>query len=78
MHRLLLIDDDEALAGPLTQYLARFDLQLEAVTRPSAALARQMIEKGILTQDEIDARVAEVRQRLDETGELELQEGAHS
>jgi len=40
MHRLLLIDDDEALAGPLTQYLARFDLQLEAVTRPSAALAR--------------------------------------
>lgn len=40
MHRLLLIDDDEALAGPLTQYLARFDLQLEAVTRPSEALAR--------------------------------------
>ncbi len=40
MHRLLLIDDDEALAGPLAQYLARFDLQLHAVTRPSAALAR--------------------------------------
>ena len=40
MHRLPLIDDDEALAGPLAQYLARFDLQLEAVTRPSAALAR--------------------------------------
>ena len=40
MHRLLLIDDDEALAGPLTQYLARFDFQLEAVTRPSAAVAR--------------------------------------
>jgi OmpR family response regulator RpaB len=40
MHRLLLIDDDEALAGPLAQYLARFDLQLEAVTRPSAALQR--------------------------------------
>ena len=45
MHRLLLIDDDEALAGPLTQYLARFDLQLEAVTRPSAALERLAAER---------------------------------
>jgi len=45
MHRLLLIDDDEALAGPLTQYLARFDLQLEAVTRPSAALERLARER---------------------------------
>jgi OmpR family response regulator RpaB len=45
MHRLLLIDDDEALAGPLTQYLARFDLQLEAVTRPSVALARLGAER---------------------------------
>ncbi len=45
MHRLLLIDDDEALAGPLSQYLARFDLQLEAVTRPSAALQRLAAER---------------------------------
>jgi OmpR family response regulator RpaB len=45
MHRLLLIDDDEALAGPLAQYLARFDFQLEAVTRPSAALARLAVER---------------------------------
>ncbi|MCE4557700.1 response regulator transcription factor [Roseateles cellulosilyticus] len=45
MHRLLLIDDDEALAGPLTQYLARFDLQLEAVTRPSFALQRLAAER---------------------------------
>jgi len=45
MHRLLLIDDDEALAGPLTQYLARFDLQLEAVTRPSLALERLAAER---------------------------------
>ncbi|MFT7772654.1 response regulator transcription factor [Roseateles sp.] len=45
MHRLLLIDDDEALAGPLTQYLARFDLQLEAVTRPSVALQRLAAER---------------------------------
>lgn len=45
MHRLLLIDDDEALAGPLAQYLARFDFQLEAVTRPSVALARLAAER---------------------------------
>ncbi|MGQ3050412.1 MAG: response regulator transcription factor [Roseateles sp.] len=45
MHQLLLIDDDEALAGPLTQYLARFDFRLEAVTRPSAALARLAAER---------------------------------
>jgi OmpR family response regulator RpaB len=45
MHRLLLIDDDEALAGPLKQYLVRFDLQLEAVTRPSAALERLAVER---------------------------------
>ncbi|MDR7295013.1 OmpR family response regulator RpaB [Pelomonas aquatica] len=45
MRRLLLIDDDEALAGPLAQYLARFDLQLEAVTRPSQALARLGTER---------------------------------
>ena len=31
-----------------------------------------MIEKGYLTQDEIDAKVAQVRKRLAETGELEL------
>jgi hypothetical protein len=40
--------------------------------RWTATLQRQMIEKGFLTQDEIDAKVAEVRQRLAETGELEL------
>ncbi|MGC4064115.1 MAG: response regulator [Polyangiaceae bacterium] len=45
MHRLLLIDDDEALAGPLAQYLARFDLQLQAVTRPSEAQARLAAER---------------------------------
>ena len=40
--------------------------------RWSAALQRQMIDKGILTQDEIDQRVAEVRHRLLETGEMEV------
>jgi len=45
MHRLLLIDDDEALAAPLASYLARFDFALSAVTRPSAALARLADER---------------------------------
>lgn len=45
MARLLLLDDDEALAGPLAQYLARFDFQLEAVTRPSEALKRLASER---------------------------------
>jgi two-component system, OmpR family, response regulator len=50
MHRLLLIDDDEALAGPLSQYLARFDFELSAVTRPSLALQR-------LASDAFDALI---------------------
>ncbi|WP_349745026.1 response regulator transcription factor [Roseateles cavernae] len=40
MPHLLLIDDDEALAAPLAQYLARFDFTLEAATSPSVALRR--------------------------------------
>jgi hypothetical protein len=40
--------------------------------RWTAALSRQMVDKGILTQDEIDRRVAEVRKRLAEAGELAL------
>ena len=34
--------------------------------RWAAALARQLIDKGILTQDEIDAKVAEIRKGLGE------------
>lgn len=40
--------------------------------RWTAALMRALIDKGVLTQEEIDARVKTVRQRLAETGELEL------
>ncbi len=40
--------------------------------RWTAALMRALIDKGVLTQDEIDARVKIVRERLAETGELEL------
>ncbi len=42
--------------------------------RWTAALQRQLIDKGVLTQDEIDAKVAQVRQRLADTGELELRD----
>ena len=44
MHRILLIDDDEELAGPLASYLARFDLALDATPRPSLGLARLAAE----------------------------------
>jgi nitrile hydratase subunit beta len=34
--------------------------------RWTAALARQLIDKGVFTQDEMDAKVAEIRARLGE------------
>lgn len=40
MHKLLLIDDDEKLAGPLSEYFARFDLTLENITNPIQGIAR--------------------------------------
>ena len=43
--------------------------------RWTAALSRQMVDRGVLSQDEIDAKVAQVRQRLAATGELELAPG---
>jgi hypothetical protein len=43
--------------------------------RWTAALSRQMIDRGVLTQDEIEAKVREIRNRLSETGELELSPG---
>ncbi len=53
MHRVLLIDDDEALAAPPAAYLKRFDLELESAVRPSAGLAR-------LAQGGIDAVILDV------------------
>ena len=53
MRRVLLIDDDEALAPPLATYLRRFDFELESATRPSAGLAR-------LAQGGIDAVILDV------------------
>jgi OmpR family response regulator RpaB len=53
MPHVLLIDDDENLAPPLTEYLRRFDLELESATRPSAGLAR-------LARGGIDAVILDV------------------
>ena len=38
MAKVLLVDDDEQLAGPLAVYFKRFDLQLESANRPSLGL----------------------------------------
>ena len=38
MPRILLIDDDQDLAGPLREYLARFDLDLQAAQHPEQGL----------------------------------------
>lgn len=46
--------------------------RLNYYERWTATLSRQMIEKGYLTQDEIDERVRQIRERLTRDGELEL------
>ncbi len=53
MPRILLIDDDEQLGPPLAAYFARFEMQLEHATRPSAGLAR-------LRQGGFDAAILDV------------------
>ncbi len=53
MPHILLIDDDEGLAGPLAAYLRRFDFTLEAAVRPSEGLAR-------LARGGIDAVILDV------------------
>ena len=40
MSRILLIDDDQALATPLSEYFARYGLTLESATLPSQGLER--------------------------------------
>ena len=39
MSQILLIDDDAQLGGPLTTYLARYDMQLSHALSPSAGMA---------------------------------------
>ena len=53
MHRILLIDDDTQLGGPLAAYFSRFDMALEHCLRPSDGLAR-------LAQGGIDAAILDV------------------
>jgi len=53
MPRILLIDDDVQLGEPLATYFARYELQLEQATRPSAGLAR-------LRQGGFDAAILDV------------------
>jgi len=45
MKQLLLIDDDEKLAGPLQIYFSRFDLALESETQPLRAIDRLQRER---------------------------------
>jgi hypothetical protein len=49
--------------------------RLNYYERWTATLSRQMVEKGYLTQDEIDQRVQVIRERLQRDGELELADG---
>ena len=48
--KVLIIDDDESLAGLLTQYLARFDMQLMAANCPSKGyeLLQQQVPQAII------------------------------
>jgi two-component system, OmpR family, response regulator len=39
MRRILLIDDDDKLAGPLASFFLRFDVVMDSAVRPSAGLA---------------------------------------
>ncbi|MDX1485144.1 MAG: nitrile hydratase subunit beta [Alphaproteobacteria bacterium] len=43
--------------------------------RWTATMSQQLLEKGVLSREEIDAKVREIRDRLEATGELELREG---
>lgn len=44
MPRIVLIDDDQQLAAPLTVYFRRFGLDLESATLPSIGLVRLRAE----------------------------------
>ncbi|MEO8247962.1 MAG: response regulator transcription factor [Burkholderiales bacterium] len=54
MPRILLIDDDEHLAGPLAEYFERFGLELLSATLPSEGLA--LLREG----NAIDAAILDV------------------
>lgn len=51
--KVILIDDDEQLGGPLATYFARFDIELVHAIRPSAGL-------NLLTSGGFDAAILDV------------------
>ena len=53
MAKVLLIDDDERLGGPLAAYFQRYDLSLETATHPEQGLER-------LNQGDIDLVILDV------------------
>ena len=53
MQRILLIDDDDQLGGPLAAYCARFELELVQALRPSTGLT-------LLRQGAFDAAILDV------------------
>ncbi len=58
MPRILLIDDDAQLGGPLAAYFARFDMQLVCALRPSAGL--ELIRQGGLDAAILDVMLPEM------------------
>ncbi|MEO8297676.1 MAG: response regulator transcription factor [Burkholderiales bacterium] len=58
MHRLLLIDDDEALGPPLAAYLKRFDFALQQALRPSEGLA--LLRAGLQQGEPVEAVILDV------------------
>ena len=58
MHRILLIDDDAQLGGPLAAYFARFDMQLVCALRPGAGL--ELIRQGSLDAAILDVMLPEM------------------
>ena len=53
MQRILLIDDDEQLGGPLASYFQRYELALTQAVKPSAGLA-------LLREEHFDAAILDV------------------
>ena len=58
MHRILLIDDDEQLGGPLAMYFQRFELALTHALRPSEGLA--LLRAGGFEAAILDVRLPEM------------------
>ena len=58
MHRILLIDDDEQLGGPLAMYFQRFELDLTHALKPSEGLA--LLREGAFEAAILDVMLPEM------------------